>query len=127
MADPLQVHLVATDREVWSGEATLVTLETLEGSVGIMPKHSPLLAMLKEAPVLIRQVDGTDVTAAVHAGFALVDDGQVIILAESAELAGEIDKSQAEKLLEQAQASETSESADAAKRRAETRLKVAGS
>ena len=51
-----------------------------------MPGHSPMLAMLKDGPILIRQPEGGDLHAAVHTGFAVVDAGKVIILAESAEL-----------------------------------------
>lgn len=124
MADPYEVHLVATDREVWSGQATLVSFETHDGELGVMPGHSPLLAMLKDGPVLIRQPEGGDLHAAVHTGFAVVDAGKVIILAESAELAEEIDAAQAQALLEEAQASEDSDSKAAAIARAETRLRV---
>jgi F-type H+-transporting ATPase subunit epsilon len=126
MADPYEVHLVATDREVWRGEAILVSFETYDGEVGVMPGHSPMLAMLRDGPVLIRQPDNAgDLHAAVHTGFAVVDGGKVIILAESAELAGEIDLKEAEVLLEQAKASAEGESRTAALARAETRIKVA--
>ena len=96
MADPFEVQLVATDREVWTGQATLVSFETHDGEVGVMPGHSPMLAMLKDGPILIRQPEGGDLHAAVHTGFAVVDAGKVIILAESAELADEINVKQAE-------------------------------
>lgn len=125
MADPLEVHLVATDREVWTGEATLVSFETFDGETGIMPGHSPLMAMLKDGPVLIRQVEGGDLHVAVHTGFAVVDSGRVMILAETAELAEEIDIKRAEELLAEAEASEDSEGKTRAIARAETRLKVA--
>lgn len=126
MADPYEVHLVATDRKVWSGEATLVSFETHDGEIGVMPGHSPMLAMLRDGPVLIRQPDDKgDLHAAVHTGFAVVDGGKVMILAESAELAEEIDLQQAEALLAQAEASSESDSRDAAIARAETRIRVA--
>ena len=124
MADPYEVQLVATDREVWSGQATLVSFETHDGEVGVMPGHSPMLAMLKDGPILIRQPEGGDLHAAVHTGFAAVDAGKVIILAESAELAEEIDVKQAEDLLAEAQASDEGPGKIAAIARAETRLKV---
>ncbi|MDP3972092.1 MAG: F0F1 ATP synthase subunit epsilon [Candidatus Nanopelagicales bacterium] len=125
MADPLRVRLVATDRSVWRGEAILVTLVTIDGSIGIMPGHSPLLGILENGPVLIRQPDGVEIVAAVHTGFALVDAGEVIIMAQSAELAGEIDVERAKALLEEARASEPGPGRDAAEKRAEIRLKIA--
>lgn len=85
----LTVRLVATDKELFTGPASLVTLETPEGSVGIMPKHSPGMAILKDAPVMIRTADG-DLYAAVHGGFVTIDRDNVIILAESAELGHQI-------------------------------------
>jgi len=124
MADPFEVQLVATDREVWTGQATLVTFETHDGEVGVMPGHSPMLAMLKDGPSLIRQPEGGDLHAAVHTGFAVVDAGKVIILAESAELADEINVKQAEDLLAEAQASDEGPGKIAAIARAESRLKV---
>jgi F-type H+-transporting ATPase subunit epsilon len=127
MSDPIEVQLVATDRAVWSGQATLISFETADGSVGIMPGHSPLMAILRDGPVLIRQPEGGDLLVAVHTGFAVIDEGQAIILAESAELADEIDVEQAKALLAEAEASEESTSKDAALARAETRLKVAES
>jgi F-type H+-transporting ATPase subunit epsilon len=126
MADPYEVHLVATDREVWSGEATLVSFETHDGEIGVMPGHSPMLAMLRDGPVLIRQPDDKgDLHAAVHTGFAVVDGGKVMILAESAEMAEEIDLDQAQALLAEAEASAESDSRAAAIARAETRIRVA--
>ena len=124
MADPFEVQLVTTDREVWTGQATLVTFETHDGEVGVMPGHSPMLAMLKDGPILIRQPEGGDLHAAVHTGFAVVDAGKVIILAESAELADEINVKQAEDLLAEAQASDEGPGKIAAIARAESRLKV---
>ncbi|MEI6624333.1 MAG: F0F1 ATP synthase subunit epsilon [Actinomycetes bacterium] len=125
MADPFKVRLVATDREIWSGESSMVSLETLDGATGLMPGHSPLLGILRDGPVLIRTAEHGDLHAAVHGGFVLVDAGEVIILAETAELAEEINLKRAEDLLQRALDSTPSDSAKAAQKRAETRIKVA--
>lgn len=125
MADPLQVRLVATDRPVWRGEAALVTFVTADGSIGIMPGHAPLLAILEDGPVLVRQDGGEEIIAAVHTGFALVDDGEVLIMAQSSELATEIDVERARAQLEEARASNDGPEKDALQRRAELRLKIA--
>ncbi|MEI2640831.1 MAG: F0F1 ATP synthase subunit epsilon [Candidatus Nanopelagicales bacterium] len=69
----LNVAMVSTRRNVWEGEASLVVLRTLDGEVGIMPGHSPLLGMLADGPLLIRPVEGEDVRAYVHEGFVTVD------------------------------------------------------
>ena len=86
----LTVRIVATDRMVFQGAASLVVFNTLDGQIGVMAKHSPLMAVLRDAPVLIRTTDEGDVYVAVHGGFVTVDGDDVIILAETAELADDI-------------------------------------
>jgi F-type H+-transporting ATPase subunit epsilon len=46
VAGELQVELVAADRKVWSGQASIVITRTTEGDIGIMPGHQPLLGLL---------------------------------------------------------------------------------
>jgi F-type H+-transporting ATPase subunit epsilon len=122
----LTVRLVATDKQVYTGEASMVVFETIEGQVGIMPKHSPMMAILRDAPVLIKTVDDGDLYAAVHGGFVTVDGDTVIILAESAELGHDIDTSVEERVT--AEIGTPAEDDDAAKarlKRAQVRLSVA--
>lgn len=114
----LHVELVAADRKVWSGEATIVVARTPSGDVGIMPGHTPLLSVLETGPVTIRTVDGKTVIAVVHGGFVSFADNKLSLLAEIAELADEIDIARAERALEKAQA----ELDEHAQRRAEVRL-----
>ncbi|TKA09676.1 F0F1 ATP synthase subunit epsilon [Actinacidiphila oryziradicis] len=114
----LHVELVAADRSVWSGEATLVVARTESGDIGIMPGHQPLLGVLQSGPVTIRTSEGGTVVAAVHDGFISFADNKLSILAEIAELADEIDVARAERALERAQ----SDTDAAAERRAEVRL-----
>jgi F-type H+-transporting ATPase subunit epsilon len=117
---PLKVELVATDRKVWAGDASMVVMKTKSGEVGILPGHSPLLAALAEGAVTIKSETDGEFKAAVHGGFAIVDHDNVILLTDSAELASEIDKARAEKTLQKAQA----DNDEKAIKRAETRLSV---
>ncbi|GAU65486.1 ATP synthase subunit epsilon [Streptomyces sp. NBRC 110611] len=122
----LHVELVAADRQVWSGEASLVVARTSSGDIGVMPGHQPLLGVLQSGPVTIRTTgesgDGT-VVAAVHGGFISFADNKLSLLAEVAELSDEIDVQRAERALERAK----SEADAAAERRADVRLRaVAG-
>ncbi len=117
----LNVAMVSTRRNVWEGEAKLVVLRTLDGETGIMPGHSPLMGMLADGPILIRPVEGDDVRAYIHEGFATVDSDRVIILAEWLELASEIDVRQAETELEEARKKGT----ESEVRKQEGRLQVA--
>ncbi|MFJ9948041.1 F0F1 ATP synthase subunit epsilon [Kitasatospora sp. NPDC091207] len=114
----LHVELVAADRKVWSGAATIVVARTASGDTGIMPGHTPVLSVLETGPVTIRTVDGGTVIAAVHGGFISFADNKLSLLAEIAELADEIDVARAERALEQAQ----SDLDEHAERRAEVRL-----
>lgn len=119
----LHVELVAADRKVWSGEASLVVARTTSGDIGVMPGHQPLLGVLESGPVNIRTAgesgDGT-VVAAVHGGFISFADNKLSLLAEIAELSDEIDVQRAERALERAKADADA----AAERRADVRLRA---
>jgi len=111
------------ERELWSGEATLVSARTTEGEVGILPGHTPLLGQLAEGfTVSLSDAGGTEVVAAVHGGFLSVTDDGVTILAEVAELADDIDSSRAQSALERARGGDD----ESAVRRAESRLRAVG-
>jgi F-type H+-transporting ATPase subunit epsilon len=78
----LNVELVAADRKVWSGEATMVRARSTEGEIGIMPGHTPLLGVLVEGNVVLH-TEGGDQTATVDGGFLSVDHDNVTIVAET--------------------------------------------
>lgn len=124
-SDALQVELVAADRTVWTGEAAMVVTRTVDGELGILPHHAPLLGTLVNGTVHIRQQEDEDVYAVVHGGFLSVADNRVGILAEEASLAQEIDLAEAEAELERAKAS-GDEDAVHLVRRAEARIRAAG-
>lgn len=122
----LNVRLVATDKQVYTGAASIVVFETLDGQVGIMPRHSPMMAILRDAPVFIRTIDDGDLHAAVHGGFVTVDGDTVIILAESAELAHDIDTDIERKVeAEIGTPADDDEASKARLKRAQVRLSVA--
>jgi F-type H+-transporting ATPase subunit epsilon len=92
----MQVELVAVERALWSGTAQMVVARTVDGDIGIMPRHAPVLAQLREGfAARIVQTDGHVLGVAVHGGFLSVNNDMVSILAEDAELADEIDVSRA--------------------------------
>lgn len=94
----LRVELVAPDGEIWSGRARMVIAKTLDGDLGVMTGHSPVLGILAEGS-LVRIVDpeageeaaGEDVLAAVSSGFLAVADDRVSILSRQAQLASTVD------------------------------------
>jgi F-type H+-transporting ATPase subunit epsilon len=123
----LQVELVAVERMIWSGEATMVIARTTEGELGVLPGHAPLLGELAPGGVVrIRAESGEDLVVAAHGGFLSVTEKGVSILAESAEIASEIDVERAREALRRAEADGDDPDAQAAARRAQSRLRAAG-
>ena len=96
----LRVELVAPDGEIWSGRARMVIAKTLDGDLGVMTGHSPVLGILAEGS-LVRILDtetgeeaadvGGEVLAAVSSGFLAVADDRVSILSRQAQLAATVD------------------------------------
>jgi F-type H+-transporting ATPase subunit epsilon len=84
----LDVHVVTPEREVWSGTAQMVVAHGVEGEVGILSGHAPLLIRLANAPLRIQREDGRWERTAVEGGFMHVtsgDDGtRVDVLASRA-------------------------------------------
>jgi F-type H+-transporting ATPase subunit epsilon len=91
----LEVHVVTPEREVWTGSATEVIAHGIDGDVGILTGHAPLLVQLAVGPLQIQLEDGTWVKAVVDGGFLHVstEEGQtrVDVLATTAQLEAEID------------------------------------
>jgi F-type H+-transporting ATPase subunit epsilon len=123
----LQVELVAVERRIWSGEARMVIARTTEGELGVLPGHAPLLGQLAEGGVVtIRTETGDDLIVAAHGGFLSVTDRGVSILAETAEIASEIDVERAREALRRAEDDGDDPEAQAAARRAIGRLRATG-
>jgi F-type H+-transporting ATPase subunit epsilon len=97
MAEPMQVEVVSADEVVWSGEATNIIAKTVDGDIGILANHSPVLAVLVPGGVEIVCPDGAREIVAVEGGFMSVNLGRVSILSEYAKLAREISLSEAER------------------------------
>ncbi len=79
----LQVQVVSAEREVWSGEATMVIARTLDGEIGVLTGHAPTLAVLAEGQVRVEAADG-GVVADVDGGFLSVEHDVVLVVAERA-------------------------------------------
>lgn len=125
MADNLQVELVSADRTVWSGEATMVIARTVEGDVGVLRGHAPMLSLLTDAVVEISPEDGPVVVATVDGGFLSVSNDRVSILSEHVLLADEIDLDEARTELETARGLiGADDEAERRIRRAEARIRA---
>lgn len=101
----LKIDIVTAERIVYSEDADAVIAPGVEGQLGILPHHAPLMTTLQAGELRVRR-GGEEDTLAISGGFLEVRPDRVIVLADSAERAEEIDEARAE----------------AAKKRAEERL-----
>lgn len=83
---PLHVSLVSADAEVWSGEASIVVAKTVEGEIGILAGHEPVLAILAPGESRVTATDGSVITARLEDGFLSVQGDTVTLVAGNAEL-----------------------------------------
>jgi F-type H+-transporting ATPase subunit epsilon len=81
----MRVAVVSPEQSVWDGEATMVIARTLDGEIGILEGHVPLLGVLAEdGEVRIESVDSGEITLQVSGGFLSVTKDGVSVLAEKA-------------------------------------------
>jgi F-type H+-transporting ATPase subunit epsilon len=98
----LHVEVVTAERELYNGEADMVSAPGSEGRLGILPRHAPLLTML--APGALRiTLQGAEEDIFVSGGFLEVSNNGVAVLADAAEHADEIDQARAEEARRRAQ------------------------
>jgi F-type H+-transporting ATPase subunit epsilon len=128
----LEVHLVTPEREVWTGEADFVTARGVDGDIGVLPGHAPLLAALAVGPVFI-DAGGSRTAVAVDGGFLHVahddDVTRVDILAEHALLSDELGQDDAESRERRAEELRSEDRLDEAREeeaKAAVRRRVAG-
>jgi F-type H+-transporting ATPase subunit epsilon len=126
-----RLEIVTAERMVFSEDVSAVIAWGVEGQLGILPHHAPLMTMLQPGDILIRK-DKEEEFFAISGGFLEVRPDKVIILADACERADEIDIARAEEAKKRAQ--ETMKAApltvdaaaaEAALRRSLARLKVA--
>ncbi|MDF2979829.1 MAG: atpC [Actinomycetospora sp.] len=124
----MEVAIVGVEKRLWSGQANFVSARTVEGDIGLLPGHQPVIAALDEAGVVrIDPTDGESFHAAVFGGFLSVTSESVTILAEVAELASEIDVAAARDELQRAEGGgDDVDDTAAAAARARARLRAAG-
>jgi len=99
---PIQCDIVTQERTVFSGQVDSVNLPGTEGRMGILPEHSPLLTTLDFGEVVVRH-GGQEEYFAIGGGFVEIQPDHVIILADSAEQAEEIDLERAAQARQEAE------------------------
>ncbi|MNI74784.1 ATP synthase epsilon chain [compost metagenome] len=97
------LEIVTPERKVYAEQANMISVKGVEGELGILPNHIPLVTPLKIAPIIVKQQGSKDTIIAVNGGFMEVRKDKVVILAESAELPEQIDVTRANAAKERAQ------------------------
>jgi len=127
----LKLEIVTAEHQIFSGEVDAVIAPGIEGQLGILPHHAPLMTILQSGELIIRK-DKEDLYMAITGGFLEVRPDKVVILADACEHCEEIDVERAEAAKMRAQERLQSRSpeidharAQAALQRALVRLKVA--
>jgi len=127
----IKLDIVTAERSVFSEEVDVVVAPGIEGQLGILPHHTPLMTTLQAGELRVRK-GGEEFSMVISGGFLEVRPDRIIVLADAAERAEEIDlaraeeaKRRAEERLAQRVPEVDMARAEAALRRALTRLKVA--
>jgi F-type H+-transporting ATPase subunit epsilon len=128
---PVRLDIVTAERVVYSEEVDIVVAPGVEGQLGILPHHAPLMTILQAGEMIVRK-GGEEFSLAISGGFLEVRPDRVIILADTAERDDEIDLARAEEAKRRAQerlsqpaSGVDTARAEAALRRSLARLKVA--
>jgi F-type H+-transporting ATPase subunit epsilon len=131
VAKTVRVDIVTPDKVAYSADVTMIIARATDGDLGVLPGHVPLIAALKIWPLRIF-TEGVEQLISLCGGFIEVQPDKVTILAGCAELPEEIDVDRAEQAKRRAEERLTNQSgkndvarAQAALRKALTRLQVA--
>ena len=100
--DNFRLHFMASDHMVFDDEAQSVSLPTTEGSVGILAHHSNIIMAVVPGEITYRAANGDEETVIVSDGLLKVENGEVMILVDTAERPDEIDEARAQRAEERA-------------------------
>ncbi len=127
---PMRLEIITAEREVFADDVDVVVAPGVEGELGILPHHAPLMTALQPGELLIRK-DGEPSYLAVSGGFMEVIANRVTILAETCEYSDEINEERAQAAMERAQERIRSQTTEAelsealrSLRRAQARLHI---
>ena len=128
MAMPMMLEIITAERQVYGEEVDMVIVPGIDGQLGILPHHAPLMTVLQPGEITIRK-GGSDDYLAVTGGFLEVLGNRVSVWADAAERSDEIDEGRAQEAMRRAQERITGQPAEmelgravASMRRAQIRL-----
>jgi F-type H+-transporting ATPase subunit epsilon len=99
---PLQLEIVTPERLAYSDQVDAVVLPGSEGELGVLPHHTPLVSMLGIGELRIRK-GGSEESFAIVGGFLQVRPDKVVVMAETADMASEIDLERAQEARREAE------------------------
>ncbi len=91
----IKLDIVTAERVVFSEDVDVVAAPGIEGQLGVLPHHAPLMSILQPGELMVRK-GGTEFCLAITGGFLEVRPDRIIVLADAAERAEEIDITRAE-------------------------------
>ena len=109
---PMMLEIITAERQVFSDEVDMVVAPGIDGQLGILPRHAPLMTMLKPGELMVRKAGEEDMYVAVSGGFMEVLGNRVSILADACERSDEIDEERAQQAVQRAQERLASRSED---------------
>lgn len=101
----IKFEIVTPERVVLQTEITQVSVPTRQGEITVLPNHIPLIASLQPGVIQIRKIDNSEDVMSVSGGFIEVSKDKVVILADTAERAEELDTARIDAARQQAEAS----------------------
>lgn len=105
MASSIKVEIVSAEKEIWSGEASMVSASAQMGEVGIAPGHAPFISRIKPGEIRVRPTDGSEEqNIYVSGGILEVQPTIVTIMADTALRVDELDEAAAQKAKDDAEA-----------------------
>ena len=90
------LSILAPERKLLQNEAVeSLIITTVEGEIEVLPGHADMISTLDTGRFVYRSSKGTKITGVISTGFLNIENGSVKVIAETIELAGEIDKNRA--------------------------------
>ena len=97
-----RLRILSADRPFYEGDCVSLIVPTEEGQYGVMANHRNMISAIIPGALTMRKPDGESVTAAVSNGLLKIQNGEVLVLVETAELPEEIDENRARRAAENA-------------------------
>lgn len=88
----VRCDIVSTEKELFSGEISFLSVTGIMGELGIAPGHAPLLTEMRPGPALLRMADGTEEVFYISGGYLEVQATRIMVLADTAQHSADIDE-----------------------------------